>query len=571
MRNVPLLLLLALPALADEPPVEAQLALQSLREGERARLEAVLGDATRLPLYRAELTVDPAAHRVKGRVFLSFTATAPSVGLRLTPNAAHPEAVVLSAPSVNGGTVALEATTSSLLTARFEPPLKPGEDVTLGFELEAEVPALPKDQNPLLSLSATGPAGDYGAFAYSADCVSLVGLLPMLVPEVNGHKVSAPTGIGDLGTAAPSNFLISVAVPKAWRVVTGGAALGDIPTRQDTVRYVTGLAAAREFPLLLLKGASVKRDKVGGVWVEAVLLSDRKQLWADVLGDAKKFLAYLEAKLSPYPYQTLRIAEARLTNGAGGMEFPGMVTLASTLLSNQREPLEAMGVDEGTLQALQAMLGVSVDALLRDTQSFALAHELAHQWTALLIGSDPIADPLADEALTQHLALLALEGTKGKKVAGQVRSGQLEASYQLHRMVGGVDGLARRATSEFHSNREYAALVYGKAPLLFDEQRRTVGDVAWFKALKTYAAEHRYQWVTSNTFEELLEAQNPPQAKLLKRLQTRWWDEAHGDEDLASPTALTPLGSVPGLQGGQMDEEMMKALGKQLEELLKSQ
>ena len=38
--------------------------------------------------------------------------------------------------------------------------------------------------------------------------------------------------------------------------------------------------------------------------------------------------------------------------------------------------------------------------------------------------------------------------------------------------VSGADARANRSTAEFGSNLEYAALIYGKAPLLFDAQRR---------------------------------------------------------------------------------------------------
>jgi hypothetical protein len=181
----------------------------------------------------------------------------------------------------------------------------------------------------------------------------------------------------------------------------------------------------------------------------------------------------------------------------------------------------------------------------------------------MLVGSDPIAEPVADEPLTQHLALLLLEWRQGKKAAEQMRDGQLRAAYQLHRMLGGSDGKANRATHEYQSNREYAALIYGKAPLLFDDQRKVVGDEAWLKALRAYVDANRYRWVTSRTFMELVAKQNPGSAKKLEVLRQHWWNEAHGDDDLGT----MDIGSVLSGGAGNIDPKMIEELEKVMKAL----
>ena len=56
----------SLPALAGELSPEQQLTLTSLRAGERARLAKAVGALEAMPLYRADLSVDPAARTVAG-------------------------------------------------------------------------------------------------------------------------------------------------------------------------------------------------------------------------------------------------------------------------------------------------------------------------------------------------------------------------------------------------------------------------------------------------------------------------------------------------------------------------
>lgn len=562
MRALTLLLTgLALSARAQVPP-EVQIALTSVRSGEKERIEAALGPVGALPLYRAELEVDPAKRSVSGKFFITLTPkkALSTVLLRSTPNATHERAVTLSNAKVNGGKVALTQD-DSLFTLKVDPPVKPGEVVTFELDLKATVPLLPKDNAGLSALTEEGPGGDYGAFSVSDDVMSLVGVLPMQVAEVNGRRVGEPSGIGDLGTGEPSNFMVSVTAPKGWKLASSGAVLGEIPTGKGT-RYAYGAVAARELPLIILKNATVATKQFGEVTVEAVLLSDSKKHAAQVLDDAGKSLQYFESKLSPYPFKTLRVVEMRLVNGAGGMEFPGLVTVSANLLSGSANPLASLGLGDDQMAMAKMFLGAGLDQMMRSTLEFTVAHEVAHQWTAMLIGSDPIADPLADEPLTQHLALLALEGAHGKPAADQQRSGQLAGAYQLHRMLGGADGIANRPTAAFSSNREYAAVMYGKAPLLFDKERALVGDDAWFRSLRIYAEQNRYKWVTSSTLQDVIAAQSGGQGAKVKALRTRWWNETHGDEDLGTAMDINSMmgGDAKGVGDSHAYEELMKQM-----------
>ena len=560
MRWLPLLI--ALPCLAAEPSPESQIALTSLRPAERARVEAVLGDATQLPLYRGEFLVDPDARTVSGKVSLTITAKAAmtELFLRCTPNANHPGAVVLSRAKVNGKDVGLAAPDPSLYRLKVE--AEKGEQVTVEVELKARLPRLPKAAVGL-SLQNDGPGGDYGAYAASDDAVALVGLMPMIPPERGGKLFEGPSGIGDLGSFDPSNFIVSVVAPSGWRMVSSGQAVGEVPNGSGGVRFAFAVAAARELPVLLLKGAKVTTKQVGEVMIEAVLYGDAKQ-GAMVTEHAAKALELLEAKLGPYPFKSLRIVEMRLVNGAGGMEFPGLVTVSAGLLSGQTDPLEALGLGGDQAALAMMMLGPALTQLMKNTLEFTIDHELAHQYTAMLVGSDPIAEPVADEPLTQHLALLLLEWRQGKAAAAAMRDGQMKSAYQLHRIMGGADGKANRATHEYESNREYAALIYGKAPLLFEEQRKLVGDEAWLKGLKAYVEQNRYRWVTSRTLTELVGKQNPASAKKLEALRQHWWNEAHGDEDLGTIDLASMLGGAgsPGI-----DPKMLKELEKAMKAL----
>ncbi len=547
-----LLLVVALPSLAAEVSPEVQIALTSLRDGERARVEAALGSAAELPLYRGDFTLDPEKGRARGQVALTlFASPGRALRLRVTPNAAHPGAVVLSKVKVNGAPVAVEASGSLFTVALPDGAALP---LTVELSLEARVPALP-DAAPL---SGSGAAGDYGAFSSTTDALSLVGLMPLVAPEGFG----APSGLGDLGTTSPSNFLVSVTAPTPWRVVANGQAVGEVPTGKGQTRFAYTVAAARDFPVVALKQPQVSTKKVSGVEIEAVLLSTDARHGAKVLRHTGELLQAYERRLGPYPYKTLRVVEQRLVSSAGGMEFPGLVTVSALLLSGRADPLAALGLGGGDAKMMKQLLGPLLDPLMAQTLEFTLAHELAHQYVGMLVGSDPVLEPIADEPLTQHLALLGLEWTSGAAAAKAMREGQVQGAYQLHRMMGGADGPAERPTGAYGSNQEYAALMYGKAPLLFDALRKLEGKERWEQLLRRYLDANRYRWVSASTFTDLVAAESK-RPREVAALRQRWWGEAHGDEDLGGL-------NLSGMQlggGGQL--QLDPAMLKQLEEMMK--
>ncbi len=556
---------LALPVLAA-PPVEVQIALEGLRSGERARLEKAAGPVENLPLYRVELDVDPVRRTVQGRVLLTLTPNKPlsELHLRLTPNAAHPGAVAVTGVELDGEKLPLRQVDRSLLRVRFPVPLEPRKPSTLLFKLAAKVPLLPEHE--AVGLPDDGP-GDYGAFSASSDLVSLVGIVPMVAPmKGDGALAEGPAGIGDLGTFDPSNFVLAVTVPAGWRALAPGLLSGEIPEKSGRQRFTYALAAARELPVLITQGYVSEARKLGDITIESWHSSRDTASGRRALDDAAQALELLDSRLGAYPFKTLRVVEARFRAGAGGMEFPGLVTISRALYQGTVNPLAALGLgalgDNEALAQLMGDLGPALKRLFDATLEFTIEHEVAHQYFAMLVGNDPILEPVVDEALTQHVALLLMEWRHGKKAADELRDAQLKAAYQLHRMVGGKDAAANRPTWAFDSNVEYAALVYGKAPLLFDAFRQRLGSDAWVSVLRTYVEEGRYRWVTSSTLLELAERLYPKDAGTMRALQRRWWDEAHGDEDIGVISA-----ELSGAGSG-LDPKMVEEYEEALKQLL---
>jgi hypothetical protein len=564
------LCLLVLRAEADLTP-EQQLALQSLRPGEKATLQKAVGDLAEMPLYRAALDVDPEARRVTGTVYITYFAKdrpLEALYLRVTPNADDPSRVKLMHATVNGTPTLLEAKGPTLYKVKLDPVALPGTGATVELKLIANVPEAPEGSDTLAPDpdALNSKKADYGAFIAAPEAMSLTGLLPGVVPlNADGTPFSGPSGLGDLASYEPATYLVSVEVPRTHAVKSAGKALGEVPRPDGRVRYSFGVAAARDFPLFITKGYDVASKECDGITVESHFLAADADAGKRTLDYACSALTELQKRLGPYPYTHFRVVEARLTGGAGGMEFPGLVSVSTALYRGAADPLAALGM-AGAIDSLGPLKGMlkGLDQVMEDTLEFTVAHEVAHQWFAMMVGSDPIEEPYTDEPLTQHAALLYLEWKHGKAAANAMRDAQLKMAFQFYRLSGGPDGTVERPTQAFGSTGEYAAVIYGKAPLMFDAIRMKMGDAAYFKALRQYADENRWKWTHADTLFAKLKGS--------EALRKHWWRETHGDQDIGAgdlAALMQGLGGGNGLPGNMQGMDLDPATMKQLEEVLK--
>ncbi|WP_426754207.1 M1 family aminopeptidase [Myxococcus sp. Y35] len=558
---------------APEVSPEVQLCLQHLKPSERERAAKALGPLEELPRYRVQLEVDPEMRVVKGRVQVEVLARKrplTELYLRLTPNA-QGRRVTLSDAKLSGQPVRLERPEPTLYRLPLEAePIPPGAAAVLDVAVEGLVPraAAPStgaSGGVLGLLSGRGggrsSGGDHGAFSASPDFISLVGVVPQVPPvDAAGRPWDGPQGIGDLGLYEPAHVLATITVPSGWAVHATGVPMGEVPERDGRVRFAFAAAAVRDFPILVSRGYASSTATVNGVTVESHYVAADQAAGERVLKYATSMLTEFERRLGPLPYTHFRVVQAPLTDGAGGMEFPGLVTIATSLYRGAAGASELMGSMPGAedLEALMGMLGqgaggggvlAQMNGAMERTLEFTVAHEVAHQYFASLVGSDPILEPVVDESLAQYAALLYLEWKHGKKVAETMRQETLVGQYHLYRMTGGKDGRADRPTGHFADEFEYGALVYGKAPLLHHASRKLVGDAAFFKALRAYVDTYRFKWTCKECFTKELAKASPANASALERLRTRWWREAKGDEDLGKPRLESLLQGFEGLEG----------------------
>ena len=173
---------------------------------------------------------------------------------------------------------------------------------------------------------------------------------------------------------------------------------------------------------------------------------------AAMLDAAATALTRLEARVGPYPYRTLDVAQS---SGRFGMEGPGIVWIPT-------------GAPAANLRYL-------------------VTHEVAHQWFYGVVGNDQARQPFADEAVADFLARYVL----GQRRASRCASAPLDRSIYRY------------------SSRCYYEVVYIQGGNLLDDTRKRMGTTAFFRALRAYVDEHRFGLTGTKTLLQHLDDATP--------------------------------------------------------------
>ena len=424
---------------------------------------------------------------------------------------------------------------------------------------------------------------DYGLYTATPQIVSLGSFWsPTLAVRQNGKWMdAAPDGLGDVAFAQKSDYSVHLNAPRDMTVVAPGTLArteNGVTIRADDVRDCA-ILASREF------SSKSKTIQIAGhpVVVSAYATKAHEGRLDECVSIAASALQIYSKRFGAYPFGEFKVVEAPMKSGAGGMEYSRMVGIASSLYEPMGKQLGGMisslnlpGADQllqslgdetmtGGAQtpaktngapaaneatdALNGLLGQQ-KATLDSLFEVSIAHEVAHQWWAIGVGSDSQRDPWVDESLTNWSAMLYFEDRYGREKADAMREMHLKTSYSMGAALGGGDRAANLPSAAYANNLQYGAVVYGKAALFYDHLRELVGDEAFFGALRDYYARYNDALADGKTLRGLVEARSPGKKPQIEALYKRWIEEAHGSEDIGAGAAGDLTQMIGGLFGG---------------------
>ncbi len=414
---------------------------------------------------------------------------------------------------------------------------------------------------------------DFGLYSYSDGVLSLGAFwYPQLAVRQQGKWVDEePKGLGDVAYTEASDFDVALTFPAGVKAVTSGTAAVPaqaLPNGLQKIRFTA--REVRDFAVLMSEDYVEKSKSIDaagrGVTVEAYATRKNESRLDSMTDMASHALQIYSERFGPYPYATFKVVEGTIRGGAGGMEFSGLTSLAPMILIDWNKQISAMagllgnaGLDkllaglsagkpdepktqpqDNPLNFLNAILGQQT-GMLNSLLEMTIAHEVAHQWWAIAVGSDSQRAPFVDESLTNYSAVLYFEDRYGRDAAEKMIDMHLKTPYSMARMLGEPDAPANLPTSGYADNLQYAAVVYGKGALYYDALRRATGDQAFFAALREYYKTYRGSLAGPRALLDVIRAKAP--AAGIDQLYRRWIKESHGDEDIggASMSGLQDL------------------------------
>lgn len=522
-------------------PTEKALLSSSLRASERNGVIRALGGLDQLPLRSLDIEIHPDERRMHGHARLEWTNRTGSplraLFVRLAANSKSSKGPSVEwndvEASIDGGPYA-EVTTEehspTILRIELPKALSAGKRVVLRGKLSGVLVHVADSETDLVSSAAgsgrnqTNRSVHHGTFACSVTICTLNGFAPDIPAfEQGAFDLVESRGIGDSTYSAPSNLMLSVVVPADATVAATGIEVGRVSEQQNRRRWTYVMAGARDATVVVSSQFVVDEAIVHRVRVRSYALERHRDAGRRALTAATGALSAFDAAFGRYPWAELTIAESALAGGAGGLESSGLV-LGATGLYKADAPR----------QAGFAAFAAFASSLQQEMLDFVIRHEVAHQWWHGVVGSHPQHHPWVDEPLAQWSALYATQIADGQGAARRARQVQVELNFHAYRMMGGEDGRVARAASAFADQQEYAALMYGKAPLFFAALSEEIGEKKMLQALRQYAVGHRFKRAPPDALQNALVKVASAKGGQVQALWKRWFHDSRGDEDLGT-------------------------------------
>jgi hypothetical protein len=284
-----------------------------------------------------------------------------------------------------------------------------------------------------------------------------------LALTVPANYVTGATGTRAGTTTNPDGSL----TVRYWAEAVSDVAWTAWPGYRLLARVVE--AAGRPVELELLAPRSMSRA------------ADPRFFWT-----AQRALDLYGGWFGPYPWPKLTlVVPPPGASGAGGMEYPMLVTLG--------QPIPGpFGIERG-------LRGVEI----------VTAHEIAHQWVPMQVATNEAREPWLDEGFADYATTRLLAQLYGPDRSvldvGPFHLGY-EAIQRAQYLIGGVNQPLANPAWEYPDVLSYATTVYSKGMLVLRTLERTIGEEHFVTLMQRYFDRWRWRHPTTVDFQRSLEA-----------------------------------------------------------------
>ena len=349
----------------------------------------------------------------------------------------------------------------TLLKVHLPQPVNGGESVTLKLQYEVQLPKI------FARMGASGNFVMAGQWFPKLSVYEPMGTRGVKEEGWDLHQYHGTSEFySDFGI-----FNVTIAVPSDYTVAATGFPVKNAKLKQDQKIYQFYADDVHDFawaasPDFTVAEEAFSTPEVPGVRIKVYLDPLHKDLKERYLQAAKAALTYFSKWYGPYPYSTLSIiVPPKEGNGAGGMEYP-------TLIS-------AFGATDS-----------SPDTSLERT----VVHEIGHQYFYGMVASNEFEEAWLDESFTSYAEDRLMEQEYGIKTNLPLQSSLVTKSEPLN-----------LETWKYAGAESYSRNVYIRGKLVLKDIERQVGTKAMNNIMSTYARKFRFQHPTTSDFQKVIE------------------------------------------------------------------
>lgn len=189
----------------------------------------------------------------------------------------------------------------------------------------------------------------------------------------------------------------------------------------------------------------------------------------------------------PYPYPRLTIVDAPDDGeGAGGMEYPTLITAGAMDITGMGSTLSQTGVERGL--------------------ELVVIHEAGHQWWMGMAAFNEAEEPWLDEGFTDYSTMRLLNETYGTGESA-IDAGNLDAGYLDMRRMEYVafPGVPMYGKSWEFGMLQYGVAAYSKPALSLLTLQNVLGVETMDRIMKSFFTQHQFSHPTTEDFQAVAE------------------------------------------------------------------
>lgn len=349
----------------------------------------------------------------------------------------------------------------TLAKIRLPEPVAPGKSVTLRMSYEVKLPEV---------FARMGYSGKFimaGQWFPKLAVYETLGTRGRTTEGWNVHQYHGNSEFySDFGI-----YSVRIKVPEAYTVAATGFQTKPIEVKDQAKVYQFYADDVHDFawaasPDFVYEESAFSDTGIPGVRIKLYLDPSHAALKDRYMHAAKSSLSKYAQWYGEYPYTTLSIVvPPKGANGAGGMEYPTLITAFAAEKDNPGFDLER-----------------------------TVVHEIGHQYWYGMVASNEFEEAWLDEGFTSYAEDKVMESAYGLEANLRV-----EASYMTD------PAPLKQQSWAYGSHDQYAENVYMRAKLVLIGIENQVGSRTMQKILRTYFQKYKFKHPSTADFQRVVE------------------------------------------------------------------